>query len=67
MKLYRKRGLTRMIPWDDQVNMQGVTVDENDRQRGSPQKGDMIAEDTRDGNRWLISKAYFEANYEEAT
>jgi hypothetical protein len=67
MKLYRKRGLTRMEPWNDQTDMQGVSIGKEDRDKGSPKHGDMIAQDTNNPNdRWLISKLYFETNYEEA-
>jgi hypothetical protein len=66
MKLYRKRGLTRMEPWNDQTDMQGVSISQEDRDKGSPKRGDMIAQSTTNPNdRWLISKIYFETNYEE--
>jgi hypothetical protein len=66
MKLYRKRGLTRMEPWNEQVNMDGVSISQDDRDKGSPKRGDMIAQNTLNpGDRWLISKIYFETNYEE--
>jgi hypothetical protein len=66
MKLYRKRGLTRMSPWDEQTNMDGVSISQDDRDKGSPKRGDMIAQSTLNpDDRWLISKIYFEANYEE--
>jgi len=66
VKLYRKRGLTRMEPWNDQTDMQGVSISQEDRDKGSPKRGDMIAHDPRNpGDRWLMSKAYFETNYEE--
>lgn len=67
MKLYRKRGLTRMEPWNEQVDMTGVSISQDDRDKGSPKRGDMIAQSTTNpGDRWLISKLYFETNYEEA-
>jgi hypothetical protein len=66
MKLYRKRGLTRMEPWNEQTDMQGVSISQEDRDKGSPKRGDMIAQSTTNPNdRWLISKLYFETNYEE--
>jgi hypothetical protein len=68
MKLYRKLGLTRMEPWDEQTNMDGVSIAKDDRENGSPRKGDMIAQNiTNPDDRWLISKLYFETNYEEAS
>jgi hypothetical protein len=67
MKLYRKRGLTRMEPWDETTNMDGVSIGQDDRNNGSPRRGDMIAQNTTNPNdRWLISRIYFETNYEEA-
>jgi len=66
MKLYRKRGLTRMEPWNEQTDMKGVSIGQEDRDKGSPKRGDMIAQSTTNPNdRWLISKIYFETNYEE--
>jgi hypothetical protein len=67
MKLYRKRGLTRMHPWAPDLDMRDVTIDDKDRDRGSPKKGDMIAHDPKTGNSWLVAKGYFEENYEEAS
>lgn len=65
MKLYRKRGLTRMTPWQPDTNMEGVTVSPEDSLAGSPRIGDMIAEDPTNNSRWLVSASYFARNYEE--
>jgi hypothetical protein len=65
MKLYRKRGLTRMIPWNMETDMAGVSVSPEDSLAGSPRIGDMIAEDPSNNARWLVSKKYFDMNYEE--
>jgi len=67
--LYRKRGLTPMVPWDENTDMQGVSASDEDKENGSPKAGDMIARNPHspEADRWLISKAYFEANYELAT
>jgi hypothetical protein len=44
MKLYRKRGLTRMEPWNEQTNMDNVTINQPDRDQGSPKRDDMVAQ-----------------------
>lgn len=64
---YRKKGLIEAIAWFDGMPMVGVSVSPHDHDNGSPRDGDMIAwaPDNPD-DRWLISKAYFEANYELA-
>lgn len=43
----------------------GVSISKADIFNGSPKKGDMIARNPNDPNdMWLISKEYFEKNYE---
>jgi hypothetical protein len=67
MKLYRKKGLLRAEPWHDDTDMQGVSISDLDKVHGSPRDGDMIATNADNPkDRWLISKNYFEANYELA-
>jgi hypothetical protein len=66
MKLYRKRGLTRAEPWTIDTNMHNVSISAEDSAAGSPKIGDMIAHDQTNDSRWLISKAYFDKNYEES-
>jgi len=42
-----------------------VSISPADIDTGSPKEGDMIATNPmRSDDRWLISKVYFEANYE---
>jgi hypothetical protein len=66
-KLYRKKGLIEAERWMPGMNMDGVTINDLDKQGGSPRDGDMIARDpSNPRDSWLISSAYFEANYEEA-
>ena len=63
-KPYRKRLLTWMRPYQENEDMTGISVSDPDKEKGSPKSGDMIAsnpENPRD--RWLVSEAYFKANY----
>jgi ribosomal protein L19 len=42
-----------------------VSISEADREAGSPKEGDMIARNPADHeDQWLVSKEYFEANFE---
>jgi len=54
-----------MRPWTPETDMEGVTISPEDSLAGSPKIGDMIAEDPTNNSRWLVSKAYFDRNYEE--
>jgi hypothetical protein len=66
-KLYRKKGLVEIERWVPGINMDGVSIGDEDKANGSPRDGDMIARDPNNPrDRWLISSAYFAANYEEA-
>ena len=51
--------------WGEGVDMARVSVSEADRAAGSPRVGDMIARNPENADdRWLISAAFFRANYE---
>jgi len=64
---YRKKGLIEAVEWNEWCNMERVSISPADIDAGSPKAGDMIACDPNNpDDRWLISKAYFEANYELA-
>jgi hypothetical protein len=65
-KLYRKKANPiEMDEWKPGDEVVGVSVSETDRQAGSPKAGDMIARNPENADdRWLVSKAYFEKNYE---
>jgi len=42
-----------------------VSVSDEDRKNGSPKIGDMIARNPKNHNdKWLVSEAYFEDNFE---
>jgi len=64
MPLYQKAQTQELIPWDETVDMLTVSIAPADAANGSPILGDMIAVNANDPNdRWLVSKARFEANY----
>lgn len=68
MQEYRKKGVTPMEPWTPEVDMEGVSVAEEDKVAGSPREGDMIATNPDNpADRWLVAKAYFEKNYTATT
>jgi hypothetical protein len=64
---YKKKETQPMFPWNAKVDMTGVSVSIPDKEAGSPKMGDMIAvsEDCPE-DKWLVSKEFFEKNYEEA-
>lgn len=52
-------------PWREGADMGRVSVSDADREAGSPRVGDMIARNPENADdRWLISAAFFRANYE---
>ena len=64
---YRKKNSQFMQPWTPDLDMSGVSVSEADVAAGSPKEGDMIAYNADNpDDRWLVAKAFFEANYEPA-
>lgn len=67
MPLYRKKGVTPLEPWTPETDMYEVSVSAKDSANGSPKVGDMIASNpVSPRDRWLVSQAYFIANYELA-
>lgn len=66
-KHYRRKGLSEMRPWVDGDDVSHVSISEADRNSGSPKEGDMIARNPRNhADQWLVAKAYFEENMEDA-
>lgn len=67
-KSYKKISYTEMRPYDPDdefLNMNKVSISKEDKENGSPKKGDMIARNIKNHNdMWLVSKEYFEKNYE---
>jgi hypothetical protein len=65
MTLYRKKGVVEIERWSPGIDMEGVSVGDEDKKNGSPREGDRIARNPDNPkDRWLISAAYFERNYE---
>jgi hypothetical protein len=65
VKLYRKKALIECERWSPGIDMDGVSISEEDKKNGSPRDGDRIARNPENPkDRWLISQAYFERNYE---
>ena len=66
-KKYRKKGTQLLRPYIAGESVDGVSISVPDEQNGSPVVGDMIAVSNDDENdKWLVSKAFFEKNYELA-
>jgi hypothetical protein len=64
-KRYRRTQIAEMADWEDGVDMTNVSVSGADKENGSPQSGDKIARNPANhDDRWLVAKAYFEANFE---
>lgn len=60
---YLKTEKQAMRPYIPGENMDGISVSEND----IPQEGGMIARDIESGDKWYVSKEYFEKNYVDYT
>jgi hypothetical protein len=63
---YRKKVIQPMYPYiSGEALHPNVTVALDDREKGSPKPGDMIAVNPKDSsNRWLVEAKFFEDNYE---
>lgn len=65
MRNYRKKQTQPMEPWTPDTDMEGVSISNSDRIKGSPKKGDMIAVNPNNAkDRWLVSAQFFKDNYE---
>jgi hypothetical protein len=65
---YRRKQIAELAPWTPDADMTRVSVSAADRDAGSPKPGDMIARNPKDHeDKWLVSKAYFEENFEPVT
>ena len=65
-KPYRRKQVAELRPYRPGEELsERVSISAGDREAGSPQEGDMIARnpDNHD-DQWLVSKEYFEANFE---
>lgn len=67
IKHYRKKQTQPMFPWFPEYDMDGVSVSDADKRKGSPKPGDMIAMNPLNpGDQWLVAEQFFKDNYEEA-
>lgn len=66
-KTYRRTTLGEMRPYVVGEDLSNIGVNDDDARRyGSPKDGDMVARAPGDStNQWLVTKEYFEANFEE--
>ena len=66
-KNYKRSGVQPMAPWTPEIEMEGVSISDADKDNGSPKVGDMIAVNPNDSDdRWLVAEKWFKENYEEA-
>lgn len=65
-RCYKRTQIAEMADWEPGFPMDSVSISEPDVAAGSPKAGDKIARN-RDNHedRWLVSAAYFAANFEE--
>jgi hypothetical protein len=67
-KKYRRTQIAEMADYGPGFDMEGVSVSAPDAAAGSPKLGDKIARNpVNHADRWLVAKAYFEANFEPLT
>lgn len=65
-KKYRRTQIAEMADWGPEFDMNGVSVSIPDAEAGSPKLGDKIARNpVNHADKWLVAKAYFDANFEE--
>lgn len=60
---YVRTGYTEMRPYIEGENLDGVSISKQDRLRGSPRVGDMIARNPKNHkDMWLVAEKYFKDN-----
>ena len=65
-KQYRRKNISEMRPYEEGETLdKKVSISEADVKARSPKLGDMIARNPKDhDDQWLVSKKYFEENFE---
>ena len=65
-KQYRRKNISEMRPYEEGETLdKKISISEADVKAGSPKLGDMIARNPKDhDDQWLVSKKYFEENFE---
>lgn len=68
-KKYRRTNIAEMRPYQEGETLDSrVSISQADKNNGSPKVGDMIARNPQNHeDQWLVAKAYYEANFEEAS
>lgn len=63
---YRRKQIAELRPYVSGEELSDrVSISKADRDGGSPKPGDMIARNPENhDDQWLVSKEYFEANFE---
>lgn len=62
---YRRKQIAELAPWTPGFDMTRVSMSAADKDAGSPKAGDMIARNPKNhDDKWLVSKAYFDENFE---
>jgi hypothetical protein len=67
-KKYIRKQIAELRPYQEGEQLtERVSVSQADKEAGSPKTGDMIARNPKNHeDQWLISKQYFEDNFEPA-
>lgn len=64
-KQYRRKQIAELRPFEDYLDLTGVSISEEDRKAGSPKAGDMIARNPKNhADQWLVAAQYFADNFE---
>jgi len=63
---YRRKQIAELRPYVPGEHLSGqISISAADREAGSPKAGDMIARNpVKHDDQWLVSAAYFAANFE---
>ena len=63
---YRRKAVGELRPYVEGEDIEHISISEEDLNKGSPKAGDMVARNPLNHNDlWLVSKEYFEKNYEK--
>lgn len=61
----RKPNIINCRPWKEGDDMNGISINDVDREAGSPKVGDYIAQNPSNPlDMWLINSTYFTSHYE---
>lgn len=65
-KQYRRKQIAELRPFELGESLsEKVSISKADRENGSPKPGDMIARNPKNhDDQWLVTKEYFEENFE---